>query len=199
MHEQLLWSFSMLPKKYVILDTETTGLFDGEKAPDLVSIGLSIIENRKVACNKEFLVRPEMSYSDQADQVHGIAWQESQMHPALSENWDEICEHLDGQLVVAHNALFDWRVLISAAKRGALKQPTAKGVFCCQRAAQPWAMANNIKCSERGPSLDALVNYFGITNTRLIQGGSHGASIDAGLTALAVQKLCLLFEENQNG
>lgn len=199
MYEQLLWSFSMLPENYVVLDTETTGLFDGENAPDLVSVGLSIMEGREVVCNKEFLVRAEMSYSDQAGQIHGISWQQAQNHPRLTESWNDICGLLDGQLVVAHNALFDWRVLFWAAQRRALQQPVVKGVVCCQRAAQPWAMANGIKCSERGPSLDSLVAYLGIANTRAVQGGAHGASVDANLTALVIQKLCQLFKERQGG
>ncbi len=39
---QLLWAFKALPESYVVLDTETTGLFDEQGAPGIVSLGLAL-------------------------------------------------------------------------------------------------------------------------------------------------------------
>lgn len=189
MYEQFLWSFGQLPDEYIVIDTETTGLFDGTDAPDLVSIGVALIERNEVIDKDEYLIKPSRSFTDNADSIHGFSWEESQQHPELSENWAKISEHLKNKLIIVHNALFDWRVITAASERADLTLPEVSGVFCSQRAAQPWAMANGIQCSERGPSLDALAQFLEIPNSRGRKGGIHRSDIDAELTGLVVESL----------
>jgi|TARA_B110000037_G_scaffold97730_1_gene114585 DNA polymerase-3 subunit epsilon len=63
------------------------------------------------------------------------------------------------------------------------------GVFCSQRAAQPWAQSVGIACSERGPSLDALTKHLRIKSLRQANNNYHGALIDAQQTANVVRHL----------
>ena len=48
----LLWPFRNLPENYVVLDTETTGLFDESGAPGIVAIGIVEVSNGK-GCESE--------------------------------------------------------------------------------------------------------------------------------------------------
>ena len=67
--------------------------------------------------------------------------------------------------------------------------PRVQGVFCSQRAAQPWAQANDIKCSERGPSLGNLMSALGLEINRNDGKRKHSAKRDAYIVALVVEKL----------
>lgn len=189
MFEELLWQFKTLLNGYVALDTETTGLFHGDVAPDVISIGLTEVCSCKVISSVQYLSRPTKKFTDNAFSVHGISWESTQAYPHLSDSWDDICGAISGKLVIAHNALYDWRVLSSAASKWELELPFVQGVFCTQRASQAWAMANNIKCSERGPSLDSLADYLGVENLRAENNDLHSASIDSELVALVAEKL----------
>lgn len=195
-YDELLWPFGNLPNSYVVVDTETTGLFDGETAPDIVSIGLSNLKNGEIESTIEYAVRPYQNIEGHAQDVHGISWDKSQTQPELSDSWESICRHLSGKLIVAHNAVFDWRVLSSGAQKRHLELPPVEGIFCSQRAAQPWASTNGIKCSERGPSLDSLIEFLGIDNLREKHGGNHYAGVDAQLTATVVQQLRQTFQSS---
>jgi len=188
---ELLWPFVSLPETYVAIDTETTGLFNGVVAPDVISIGITKVENCKLNASYEFRARPAMSYTDDSDSVHGIKWEQAQCFEPLSVSWPEINDLILGRLIVFHNALFDWRVLIAAATRNDLKPLAPSGVFCSQRAAQPWAMAKQLKCSERGPSLDALASYLHLDCVRSQFHLHHSSSTDSELTANVVERLRL--------
>jgi len=186
---QLLWPFQNLPETYVVVDTETTGLFDGRGAPGMVSLGVARVRNGSVAEANEYRVRPHRPMTDEACRVNGITNEQAQVHPSFQSQWPEICEWLDGQLVVIHNAEFDWSLIIDHVARYQVDSPRTEGVFCSQRAAQPWARMMNIKCSERGPSLDALTHTLGVEDLRRGNSGTHGALFDAEQTAEVVEAL----------
>ena len=191
MLDALLWPFYNLPERYIAIDTETTGLFHQGVPPDMVSLGLCVVVDREVISTIEYRIKPEKPYSDDSELIHGFEWNQAQNHPELRESWSDIVSVIDGELVVAHNASFDWRVLSAAALRGGLMLPQVRGVFCSQRAAQPWSQANNIKCSERGASLSSLMVALGLDIQRSEGRGLHSAKRDAYILALLVEKLRL--------
>ena len=98
-------------------------------------------------------------------------------------------EYLNGQLVVIHNASFDWPILLQHVKRFDLKLPEVRGVFCSQKAAIPWALAENVECGRRGPSLDTLTKTLSVKDLREESGGIHGARLDSLQTASVVERL----------
>lgn len=189
MFDDLLWPFNSLPSRYIAIDIETTGLFHQNEAPDMVSIGLCVVEQRKVVSTLEYRIKPRKAYSDGSELIHGFEWNDAQNHPNLSDSWADIATLIESRLVVTHNALFDWRVLCVAALRDDLTRPQVQGVFCSQRAAQPWAQANDIKCSERGPSLGNLMAALGLEIERNDGKRKHSAKRDAYILALMVEKL----------
>jgi len=189
MYKDLLWPFTHLPKNYIAIDTETTGLFKGAEAPDMISLGMCVVKDSKVNSKLEFRFRPYKAYTDDSQNVHGIEWAEAQSYPNLSNNWDNISKLLSNKLVVAHNAAFDWRVLTHAAKKSNLTMPKVQGVFCSQRSAQPWALSNSIQCSERGPSLQTMIEELGIKIERSTAKRPHLAKQDAYILTQLIERL----------
>ena len=94
-----------------------------------------------------------------------------------------------GELIVIHNATFDWPLIVEHIVRYEVDAPSIVGIFCTQRAAQPWAKAMGLKCSERGPSLDTLTEAMGVDNYRPELRGIHSAAMDAKQTAKIVEAL----------
>jgi len=189
MYKELLWIFTQLPDDYTVLDTETTGLPDENGPPDIVTLGITLVRHREIAESVEFKTRPKKSISDEAQSIHGITNKQAAGFDSFDAQWNQILEYLKDQLIVIHNASFDWPILLDHVARYGLAMPTIQGVFCSQKAAIPWALAMNISCSHRGPSLDTLTDMFGVENFRDKANGLHGAERDSRQTALVVEAL----------
>lgn len=189
MHKELLWIFTQLPDDYIVLDTETTGLPDENGPPDIVTLGLTVVKNRAIAESVEFKTRPQKRISEEAQALHGITNAQAAEFDSFDGQWKQIAECLKDQLILIHNASFDWPILLDHAARYGLTMPPIQGVFCSQKAAIPWALAINISCSHRGPSLDTLTDMFGVENFRNKANGLHGAERDSRQTALVVETL----------
>lgn len=191
-YNELLWIFTQLPDDYLVLDTETTGLADEKGLPDIVTLGLTVVRNREIAESVEFETRPQRRISEEAQAVHGISNEQAAKFESFESQWGEIADYLKGQLVVIHNASFDWPILIDHVDRYHLVLPKIQGVFCSQKAAIPWAQAMNLPCSHRGPSLDTLTKALGVEDLRAKGNGIHGAKIDSEQTASIAEKLRIL-------
>ncbi|WP_019528586.1 3'-5' exonuclease [Dasania marina] len=186
---QLLWPFKSLPDEYVVVDTESTGLFDSGGAPGMVSVGLVLVCKGKIKKSEEFFVRPHRPMTDEASKINGITQKQAEHHPAFCEQWPKILPWIKGRLLACHNASFDWLLIVDHIARYNAVAARPAGVFCCQRAAQPWAQAKEIPCSTRGPSLDKLSEYLGLENLRHAQANKHGALVDAKQTANVIIRL----------
>lgn len=179
MYSELLWIFTQLPDDYIVLDTETTGLPDENGLPDIVTLGITVVRNRKIAESVEFKTRPQKYISEEAQSIHGISNEQAAEFDSFDAQWYRIAEYLKDQLIVIHNASFDWPILLEHLARYGLALPPIQGVFCSQKAAIPWAQAMNLPCSHRGPSLDTLTKSLGVENLRDREGGLHGSEIDS--------------------
>ncbi|WP_339673641.1 3'-5' exonuclease [Dasania marina] len=186
---QLLWPFTSLPDEYVVVDIESTGLFDADGAPGMVSIGLVLVCEGKIKKSEEFFIRPHRTMTDQASKINGITQTQAEHHPTFCEQWPKILPWIEGRLLACHNASFDWLLIVDHIERYNAVAPKLAGVFCSQRAAQPWAQAKEIPCSARGPSLDKLSEHLGLENLRHAQENQHGALVDAMQTANVIIRL----------
>tara|TARA_R110002050_G_scaffold40698_1_gene99174 strand:- start:547 stop:1146 length:600 start_codon:yes stop_codon:yes gene_type:complete len=187
MYKELLWIFTQLPDDYIVLDTETTGLPDENGLPDIVTLGLTVVRNREIAESVEFKTRPQKRISEEAQSIHGITNEQAAEFESFDAQWDQIAEYLIEQLIVIHNASFDWPILLNHVARNGLPVPPIQGVFCSQKAAIPWAQAMKLPCSQRGPSLDTLTEALGVENLREKSSGIHGAEIDSQQAARVVE------------
>lgn len=179
----LLWPFKLLPNEYVVLDIETTGLIDKDEYPGVISIGLAKVCNGEVTDGVEVLSKPHKEISAEASKVNGFTNHQIESFPSPVDVWDKVFQFCDGQLLVIHNASFDFPVLVDHIKRYSLTGLNISGVFCMQKNAQPWAFLKQIPCSQRGPSLDALTSHFGIRDLRNENQGIHSALYDAKQSA----------------
>jgi len=186
---KLLWPFRNLPNEYVVVDTESTGLFDEDGAPGLITLGAARVKNGKVEEILEVQSRPHRELKKEASLINGFDASEVKTFPLPNENWRKVEDLLNGKLVIMHNAAFDWRLIQDHIQRYQLTQLNVAGVFCSQRATQPWAEVVGIKCSSRGPSLDSLTEYLAVKNLRENEGNIHYASHDAIQTAGVINKL----------
>jgi DNA polymerase-3 subunit epsilon len=186
-HNELLWIFTQLPNDYIVLDTETTGLPDKNGLPDIVTLGLTVVKNQEIDESIEFETRPQRPISEEAQAVHGISNKQAAKFESFESQWRRIADYLKDQLIVIHNASFDWPILLDHVARYGLEMPEIQGVFCSQKAATPWAQTMNLPCSYRGPSLDTLTKALGVEDLRAKKDGIHGAGIDSWQAALVVE------------
>lgn len=189
MHNELLWIFAQLPDDYIVLDTETTGLPDENGLPDIVTLGITVVRSREIAKSIEFEIRPTRAISEEAQAVHGITNEQAATFETLESQWSQIADYFKDQLVVIHNASFDWPILLDHVVRYDVTMPEIQGVFCSQKAATSWAQANNLPCSHRGPSLDLLTEVLGIEDLRAKGDGIHGAEIDSRQTSRVIEMI----------
>ena len=189
MYNELLWIFTQLPNDYIVLDTETTGLPEENDPPDIVTLGITVVRHREIAESVEFKTRPQKNISEEAQSIHGITNEKAAEFESFDAQWNQIAEYFKDQLVVIHNASFDWPILLEHVARYGLTMPSINGVFCSQKAATPWAQAKNLPCSHRGPSLDLLTEVFGVEDLRSKSDGIHGAAIDCLQTAQVIEAI----------
>ena len=189
MYNELLWIFTQLPDNYIVLDTETTGLPDENGLPDIVTLGITVVRNREIAETIEFKTQPQKRISEEAQSIHGITNEQAAAFESFDSQWQRIAGYLKDQLIIIHNASFDWPILVDHVERYGLVMPQTQGVFCSQKAAIPWAQAMNLPCSHRGPSLDALTKAFGVEDLRNNLGGLHEARIDSRQLSQVVEAI----------
>ena len=189
MYNELLWIFTQLPNDYIVLDTETTGLPEENDPPDIVTLGITVVKHREIAKPVEFKTRPQKNISEEAQSIHGITNEKAAEFESFDAQWNQIAEYFKDQLVVIHNASFDWPILLEHVARYGLTMPSINGVFCSQKAATPWAQAKNLPCSHRGPSLDLLTEVFDVEDLRSKSDGIHGAAIDCLQTAQVIEAI----------
>ncbi len=143
-----------------------------------------MVSNREIAESIEFEIRPQRRISEEAQAVHGISNEQAAKFEPFQSQWNQIADYLKDQLIVIHNASFDWPILLDHVARYGLEMPKIQGVFCSQKTAIRWAQAMNLPCSQRGPSLDALTKAFEVEDLRAKGNGIHGAKIDSLQAAL---------------
>ena len=189
MYNELLWIFTQLPDNYIVLDTEATGLPNENGLPDIIAVGITVMKNREIAESVEFKTRPQKRVSEEALSIHGITNEQVARFESFDLQWNQIADYLNDQLIVIHNASFDWPILIDHVVRYHLNMPSIKGAFCSQKAAFSWAKAMDLPCSHRGPSLDILTKALGVEDFRAKNDGVHGAKIDSVQAAWVVEMM----------
>ena len=187
MYNELLWTFTQLPDNYIVLDIETTGLPNENDLPDIIALGITVVRNREIAESVEFKTRPKKRISEEAQSIHGMTNEQVAGFESFDLQWSQIADYLNEQLIVIHNASFDWTILLDHVARYRLDLPSIQGVFCSQKATISWAQAMDLPCSHRGPSLDTLTKALGVEDLRAKGDGIHGAKIDSQQTAKVIE------------
>lgn len=144
--------------KFVAFDVETASV----RLPRFIcQIGLSIVNTRdEIVETKSFYIQPPNNdIAPQLIKVHGITPDHTKDAPDFKTVWYEI-KHLFDKTIVAHNASFDYSVLMENLDYFGINSP----------------ISNNCECTYRlfNRRLDELCYGFGIDYT-----DHHNAGFDA--------------------
>lgn len=170
--------------RFAVVDVETTG---GSFAQGHRIIDVAVVEVQGGVVVDEWctLVNPERAVPPFVQGLTGIHPGMLPDAPAFRHIAEELRGRLEGRVLVAHNAAFDWHFVSAQLEEVTGRVPDLPRL-CTQRLARtfvPWLRRRN---------LDAVAAYYGIP---ILQ--RHRAHGDACATARAL--LCLIDEASRQG
>jgi DNA polymerase-3 subunit epsilon len=165
-----------MSKKYIILDTETTGL-EVQQGHRIIEIGAVLLNDRKKS-EEHFhtYLNPSRLIDEEASKVHGIMNEDLIDKPYFEDIADEFLEFIDDSTLVIHNAAFDVGFLNNELKIASSKYPMLEEICEIE---DSLAIAKDKFPGQRN-SLDALANRFDISG---YDRTFHGALLDANILA----------------
>ena len=165
-----------MAKKYIILDTETTGL-EVQQGHRIIEIGAVLLNDRKKS-EEHFhsYLNPSRLIDEEASKVHGIMNEDLIDKPFFEEIAEEFLEFIDGSTLVIHNAAFDVGFLNNELKLASSKYPSLEEICEIE---DSLAIAKDKFPGQRN-SLDALATRFDISG---YDRTFHGALLDANILA----------------
>ncbi|MFG6094041.1 3'-5' exonuclease [Leptothoe sp. ISB3NOV94-8A] len=132
------------PDRYVILDTETSGL---GKTAEILEIAI-IDPVGATLCN--YFLDPVHAIAPAAAAIHGLTKDVLKAKGAIAwpEIHDEVVEHLDGKTLVAYNAVFDMAMLDATAILHGRDTPHTGDILCAMRLWQRFRGATKVEALE---------------------------------------------------
>lgn len=109
--QAIQWAQNLMAHRFYVLDTETTGL---GAADEIVQI--AILDGDGVA-SVDQLIKPTIPIPPVASAVHGIHDRDVIDAPSFKDIYIRLSTLLAGQVVIAYNMDFDWRMLEQTASR----------------------------------------------------------------------------------
>jgi len=132
------------------------------------SLGLAVVRNSQIVEVKNWLIKPMCFpyFHFYAQKIHGIHRKDVENEPPFNELWKEIMPYLEGNVLVAHNAVFDVNVLRKTLLYYHLPKPKSRYFCSYQIARKVWSEQTKF-------SLDVLCEQHNIALER------HKAEQDA--------------------
>lgn len=166
-----------MTNEYVVIDTETTGVFKKDR---IVEIALVLVKSGSIKESWSTLINPMRDISN--SEIHGITPSMVSAAPVFSEVANDIARFINGRVLVGHNVGFDIRMLHQEFDRMNI-EVNFGGNFCTMIAARRFTGLSN-------SSLTEVCREFNIQNEKI-----HSALGDAICTARIFK---LLERDNQN-
>ena len=165
-----------MSKKYIILDTETTGL-EVNQGHRVIEIGAVLLNDRKKS-EEHFhtYLNPSRLIDEEATKVHGITNQDLEDKPYFDEIAEEFIQFVEGSTLVIHNAPFDLGFLNTELNMSSSSYPKLEEICDIE---DSLLIARNKYPGQRN-SLDALANRYSISG---YDRTFHGALLDANILA----------------
>jgi len=168
--------------RYVVLDTETTGL-DPDDGHKIIEIGCIEILNRNVTENTfHRYINPEREIDIEASKIHGITSSSLKDKPVFKDIFKDFLEYISDSPIIIHNAPFDIGFL---RKEHSYFESDTK--FITNEIIDSLKLARKISPGKRN-TLDALCDRFSIDNTDRT---FHGALLDARLLAFVYLRMTI--------
>ena len=162
--------------RWVIMDTETTGL-EPSRGHRIIEIGgVEVVNRRLTGRHYHQYIQPDRAVDQEAFEVHGIGNDFLADKPRFEEVVDEFLDFIQGSELVIHNAPFDVGFLnyeLEWLNRGMGRVEDYAGVI------DSLAVARKLHPGQKN-SLDALCRRYGINNEHR---ELHGALLDSEILA----------------
>ena len=165
-----------MAKKYIILDTETTGL-EVKQGHRVIEIGAVLLNDRKKSEDHfHTYLNPARLIDEEASKVHGITNTDLEDKPSFDEIAEEFIQFIEGSILVIHNAPFDVGFLNNELQLASTSHPKIEDI--CE-VEDSLVIARDKYPGQRN-SLDALASRFDISG---YDRTFHGALLDANILA----------------
>ena len=109
--QAIQWARNLLAHRFYVLDTETTGL-----GPTDEIVQIAILDETGADVMAQ-LIKPTRPIPPVASAVHGIRDADVAGAPSFKDLYIRLSTVLAGQVVIAYNMDFDWRMLQQTAAR----------------------------------------------------------------------------------
>ncbi|MEU2618987.1 DEDDh family exonuclease [Streptomyces sp. NPDC007157] len=157
------------PEGYAVVDVETTGLARDDR---IISAAVYRLDGRgEVEDHWYTLVNPERDPGPVW--IHGLTSEVLEGAPLFTDIAEEFAARLDGRVLVAHNAVFDWQMIAREYAR-AKSEPPVKQRLCTI------ALSKELGLPLPNHKLETLAAHFGVVQRR-----AHHALDDARVLAEA--------------
>lgn len=157
------------PDGYAVVDVETTGLHHYDR---IVSAAVYRLDSRgDIEDHWYTLVNPERDPGPV--EIHGLTSEMLRGAPLFGDITDELTERLEGRVLVAHNAKFDWGMLAREYARAGRTAPVRQRLCTI-------ALARELALPLPNFRLETLAAHYGVVQQR-----AHHALDDARVLAEA--------------
>jgi len=158
---------------FTAIDFETAN----EKRSSPCSLGITVVKDNVIVEERYWLIRPmENRFAPINIMVHGIRPADVENEPEFYALWPDIKPYLEHQLVIAHNAAFDFSVLRNTLDLYGLDYPELD--YCCtmNMSRHYYSFLENAKLN----TVNAFLGY---------EFAHHHASADASACANILMKI----------
>lgn len=147
----------MSDKSYVIVDIETTGL--SRERSRITEIAAVVFDGNSIIKEFQTLVNPQKPISSSITHLTGITNEMVANAPIIDEALLSFLEFLEDNILVAHNASFDYGFLNHNSMLH-FNQWIANDVLCTRK------LANRLLPELPSKRLSCLCEHFGVVNKR---------------------------------
>jgi DNA polymerase-3 subunit epsilon len=157
------------PQGYAVVDVETTGLARNDR---IISAAVYRLDARgEVEDHWYTLVNPERDPGPVW--IHGLTSEALEGAPLFKDIAEEFSGRLDGRVLVAHNAVFDWQMIAREYARAEREAPVRQRLCTI-------ALSKELGLPLPNHKLETLAAHFGVVQRR-----AHHALDDARVLAEA--------------
>jgi len=168
--------------RYIVLDTETTGL-DPDNGHKIIEIGCIEILNRNITNNTfHKYINPNREIDVEASKIHGLTNNILKDKPMFEEIYPEFREYISNSPIIIHNAPFDIGFLKKECSTTSLSND-----FLNNEIIDSLKLARKISPGKKN-TLDALCERYSVDNSDRTL---HGALLDAKLLAYVYLKMTI--------
>lgn len=161
---------------YVVVDTETTGgrAWSGDRITEIAAV---VVRNGEIVEVFETLVNPQRSIPPFVTRLTNITWDMVKDAPTFDRVAPDVMRVLEGNVFVAHNAMFDWRFVTSELTRSTGRKLGGRRLCTVK-------IARKVLPQLSRRSLDHVARYYGVEIR-----GRHRAAGDALATAKCLLRM----------